>query len=591
MRKLILLLGLLASLPVGLFGQAGTYTTLRSGASLPAACNPGGMFYKTAATAGVYKCGPANTWTFVLTQDELDTLVGQMLDANGEPDQQLGITFEDGWAFTGALCEGVVSYTPSTKAWACTDPTFTGTVTIPTPFTLGAVSVLPTGTELNFVDGVTSAIQTQFTAKAPLASPTFTGTVVFPTPFTLGAVSVLPTGTELNFVDGVTSAIQTQLDLKAPLAGPTFTGVVTVPTEVYDETTWNGDFAAADRDAVRDKIESLGAGAGDIEGVTAGAGIGGGGTSGTVTVTTASGETDFLASGALTCGAATQGKAQVHTTPLQYCDNAATPVLQYAAYGTSAGVATSAADLAGTNVIGATEIADLDVASGGTGAATLTGILQGNGTSAITGMSNSSTVGQVFRVTGASTYAWGALDLADADAITGDIPDANLSAAVSLLGATIDDTEMTAEDFGEFTCTGAEGGCTINDNIIDSSELTDDNKTITKDITITSPTTALTNLAQIYWPSANSGMTLIKVECSIDAGTSVTIQLDERAVSTPNTAGTNSMTSALVCDTNSQSTTSFSDSAIAGAVPHNLQITGVSGSVGAVRIHITAVIN
>ena len=49
---------------------------------------------------------------------------------------------------------------------------------------------------------------------APLASPTFTGTVTIPTPFTLGAVSVLPTGTELNFVDGVTSAIQTQLDGK-----------------------------------------------------------------------------------------------------------------------------------------------------------------------------------------------------------------------------------------------------------------------------------------------------------------------------------------------------------------------------------------
>ena len=38
-------------------------------------------------------------------------------------------------------------------------------VTIPTPFTLGAVSVLPTGTEFNYVDGVTSAIQTQFGAK------------------------------------------------------------------------------------------------------------------------------------------------------------------------------------------------------------------------------------------------------------------------------------------------------------------------------------------------------------------------------------------------------------------------------------------
>ena len=73
---------------------------------------------------------------------------------------------------------------------------------------------------------VQTALNELDTEKANLASPTFTGTVTLPTPFTLGAVSVLPTGTELNFVDGVTSAIQPQIDAKAPLASPTFTGVV-----------------------------------------------------------------------------------------------------------------------------------------------------------------------------------------------------------------------------------------------------------------------------------------------------------------------------------------------------------------------------
>lgn len=42
-------------------------------------------------------------------------------------------------------------------------------------------AVTPTHTELNFVDGVTSAIQAQLDAKAPIASPTFTGTPVAPT--------------------------------------------------------------------------------------------------------------------------------------------------------------------------------------------------------------------------------------------------------------------------------------------------------------------------------------------------------------------------------------------------------------------------
>src|SRR5574343_112208 len=42
--------------------------------------------------------------------------------------------------------------------------------------------------------------------------------------------AVTPTDEELNFVDGVTSNIQTQLDLKAPLASPALTGTPTAPT-------------------------------------------------------------------------------------------------------------------------------------------------------------------------------------------------------------------------------------------------------------------------------------------------------------------------------------------------------------------------
>ena len=40
------------------------------------------------------------------------------------------------------------------------------------------------------------------------------------------------TDTEIGYLDGVTSAIQTQLDTKAPTASPTFTGTVTVPTPI-----------------------------------------------------------------------------------------------------------------------------------------------------------------------------------------------------------------------------------------------------------------------------------------------------------------------------------------------------------------------
>ncbi len=43
--------------------------------------------------------------------------------------------------------------------------------------------------------------------------------------------AVLATHTELNYVDGVTSPIQTQLDAKAPLASPALTGNPTAPTQ------------------------------------------------------------------------------------------------------------------------------------------------------------------------------------------------------------------------------------------------------------------------------------------------------------------------------------------------------------------------
>jgi GTP cyclohydrolase III len=40
---------------------------------------------------------------------------------------------------------------------------------------------------------------------------------------------ITATTSELNFVAGATSAIQTQIDAKAPIADPTFTGTATMP--------------------------------------------------------------------------------------------------------------------------------------------------------------------------------------------------------------------------------------------------------------------------------------------------------------------------------------------------------------------------
>ncbi len=47
---------------------------------------------------------------------------------------------------------------------------------------------------------------------------------------TVNGTDVTATAAELNYMDGVTSNVQTQLDAKAPLASPTFTGTATIPT-------------------------------------------------------------------------------------------------------------------------------------------------------------------------------------------------------------------------------------------------------------------------------------------------------------------------------------------------------------------------
>ena len=86
----------------------------------------------------------------------------------------------------------------------------------------GGTAVTASGTELNYVDGVTSAIQTQINGKQATitgAATTITGSNLTASRALVSnssgkvAVSAV-TSTELGYVDGVTSSIQTQLDSK-----------------------------------------------------------------------------------------------------------------------------------------------------------------------------------------------------------------------------------------------------------------------------------------------------------------------------------------------------------------------------------------
>lgn len=137
--------------------------------------------------------------------------------------------------------------------------TVTTPVTASRALVTGASSELAasttTATEIGYVSGVTSAIQTQINTKAPTASPTFSGTIT--TPLTAsralvtGAaseVAISPTtSTEIGYVSGVTSAIQTQLNAKVAtvtgdILAASFTGAQSVasPTNVTGLAFSNG---------------------------------------------------------------------------------------------------------------------------------------------------------------------------------------------------------------------------------------------------------------------------------------------------------------------------------------------------------------
>ena len=85
--------------------------------------------------------------------------------------------------------------------------------------TLGDVS----NTEFGYLDGVSSSIQTQLNAKAPLASPTFTGTVTVPATITAPSSVVLTLPTSTGTLVTATDVSSTYAPLLQTTTTPTFT--------------------------------------------------------------------------------------------------------------------------------------------------------------------------------------------------------------------------------------------------------------------------------------------------------------------------------------------------------------------------------
>ncbi|MFN9955348.1 MAG: hypothetical protein ACK55I_19805, partial [bacterium] len=95
-----------------------------------------------------------------------------------------------------------------------------------------------TPTELSYIDGTTSNIKTQLNTKTGLSSNntytginTFNNTVSFIGNIVANSTTITPT--ELSYIDGTTSNIQTQLNSKPGLSSNnTYTGINTFSNNI-----------------------------------------------------------------------------------------------------------------------------------------------------------------------------------------------------------------------------------------------------------------------------------------------------------------------------------------------------------------------
>lgn len=159
------------------------------------------------------------------------------------------------------------TYVPRTITGTASEITVTngdgvaGAPTISLPTGISATKIgggNVSSTEFDFLNGVTSAIQTQFDAKQAASAvldeyaavnPTAAGLALLDdanAAAQLATLGITATATELNYTDGVTSAIQTQIDAKAAKASPTFTGTLTAGDIVADDLTIDGPLTIAD---------------------------------------------------------------------------------------------------------------------------------------------------------------------------------------------------------------------------------------------------------------------------------------------------------------------------------------------------------
>jgi hypothetical protein len=179
---------------------------------LAAAINDDASFASTVTTALGTKA-PIDSPTFTGTVNGITKSMVGLSSVDNTSDTNKPISTATQTALDAKLTSSTASTTYETitnvalKA-PIDSPTFTGTVAGITKSMVGLGSVDNTA---DTSKPVSTAQQTALDLKSNLSGPTFTGTVVLPSTTSIGNVS----STEIGYVDGVTSSIQTQINTKA----------------------------------------------------------------------------------------------------------------------------------------------------------------------------------------------------------------------------------------------------------------------------------------------------------------------------------------------------------------------------------------
>ena len=131
---------------------------------------------------------------------------------------------------------------------------FNGDAYISSSLYLGGTAVTSTAAEINYVDGVTSNVQAQLDSKQ--ATITGAATTIATSDLTVsraltsngsGKVEVSAvTSTELGYLDGVTSAVQTQLDSKLSSSSTTFSNGIITTSLLTSNITLGGNVIIPD---------------------------------------------------------------------------------------------------------------------------------------------------------------------------------------------------------------------------------------------------------------------------------------------------------------------------------------------------------